>query len=564
MANAQVSDQPDGRRTDGRRRDGSDGKPKGTRSRGRRPNNIGLIFEHFADRETPVFHLDRPFDVAPEDGTRYTAGQLAALVARLSAALHQSGLRKGDRLAIIKENHFDVVLLAAAAARIGALPAMISSTIKAENLRIMMTRLRPRVLVSDPAALAAAERIGVKLVGPDVAIIAAGRAAAPAGVPTFDDMRDAEVPPADPVDDDEPMIATHTSGTTGVPKFVVHSAATTISVNTKLETAPIPRLSIRRDDTVAACFAFMHIRAITWTVAQLVRPPEKVVILADPAPKGVIDTLSEHRATTLEACPNLYQLWEGLTETHPQLFERVRTYFSTFDAIHPSTVRKFLAVPRRRNPLWVQSWGQSEVGPVSIGVLTRRMVADDRGNADNNVGWPVPFVTHFRVVDPRTRRRVKRGEEGLVLVRTRGRCLTYLGEHDRHQEKRWDGWWNTGDIGVRTRTGAIRILDREVDLIPGMSGIELESLLLHRIDSATEAIVLGVPEGRPQPVLSTRDGELDPEVWRAATADLPELAEPAVIPWEEFPRTATWKVRRFELREQILGSDQTIGSGKWT
>lgn len=532
-------------------------------SGGGRPNNIGLIFEYFAGRKTPVFHLDRPFDVAPGDGTRYTVGDLAALVARLSGALYEQGLRKGDRLAIIKENHHDVVLLAAAAARIGALPAMISSTIKAENLRIMMTRLRPRVLVADPAALAAADRIGTRLVGPDVAIIAAGRAAAPSGVPTFDDLRDAPVPPADPVADDEPMIATHTSGTTGVPKFVVHSAATTIRVNTKLETAPIPRLSIRRADTVAACFAFMHIRAITWTVAQLVRPPAKVVIMADPTPKSVIDTLGEHRPTTLEACPNLYQLWEGLTQTHPQLFTGVRTFFSTFDAIHPSTVRKFMAVPRRR-PLWVQSWGQSEVGPVSIGVLTRRMVADDRANADNNVGWPVPFVTHFRVVDPQTRRRVKRGEEGLVLVRTRGRCLTYLGEHDRHQEKRWDGWWNTGDIGVRTKTGAIRILDREVDLIPGMSGIELESLLLHRLDSATEVVVLGVPGGRPRPVLSTADGVLDPEVWHAATADLPELDEPVVIPWEDFPRTATWKVRRFELREQILGSGQTIGSGKWT
>ncbi|HZB32572.1 MAG TPA: class I adenylate-forming enzyme family protein [Streptosporangiaceae bacterium] len=557
-----VGNRPDSTDSGGRRREGR--RPEGGRRRGgKRPNNIGLILEHFADRTTPVFHLDRPFDVAPEDGTRYSVGQLAALVARLSGGLHQMGLRKGDRLAIIKENHFDVVLLAAAAARIGALPAMISSTIKPENLRIMMNRLRPRVLVSDPEALAAAERIGVRLVEPDVAIIAAGRAAAPSGVSTFDDLRDAEVPPADPVADDEPMIATHTSGTTGVPKFVVHSAATTIGVNTKLETAPIPRLSIRRGDTVAACFAFMHIRAITWTVAQLVRPPAKVVVLADPTPKGVVDTLREHRPTTLEACPNLYQLWEGLTETHPWLFERVRTYFSTFDAIHPSTVRKFLAIPRRK-PLWVQSWGQSEVGPVSIGVLTRRMVADDRQNADNNVGWPVPFVTHFKVVDPETRRPVKRGEEGLVLVRTRGRCLTYLGEHDRHQEKRWDGWWNTGDIGVRTKTGAIRILDREVDLIPGMSGIELESLLLQRIDKATEVIVLGVPDGRPQPVLSTVDGELDQEIWRAATADLPELAEPAVIPWEDFPRTATWKVRRFELREQILGSGQTIGSGKWT
>jgi acyl-coenzyme A synthetase/AMP-(fatty) acid ligase len=398
-----------------------------------------------------------------------------------------------------------------------------------------------------------------------VAVVAAGAGEVPPGVRTFDDLRSGPVPPANPRPDDEPMVCTHTSGTTGVPKFVVHSANTTVGVNTKLETAPIPRLSIRKDDTVASCIAFMHIRAITWTVAQLARPPAKVVILADPTPETVISTLAEHPPTTLEACPNIYQLWEALTRSHPDLFTRVRTYFSTFDAIHPPTVRRFLDVSGRRGPLWVQSWGQSEVGPVSLGVFNRRMVAPGRaGSAENNVGWPVPFVTRFRIVDPVTRRRVRRGQEGIVLVRTRGRCLTYLGEDDRHREKVWQGRWNTGDIGVRTRNGAIRILDREVDVIPGTSGIELESLLLDRIESATEVIVLGVPGRRPKPVLSTEDGTLDPAVWKAATAGLPELDDPVVIPWEQFPRTATWKVRRFELREQLLGSTQTHGSGQWT
>jgi acyl-coenzyme A synthetase/AMP-(fatty) acid ligase len=532
----------------------------------KRPNNIGLVFEHFAAAKAPIFQLDRPFDIAPGDGTRFTVGALARLVARVSGALFQSGLRRGDRLAIIKDNHFDVVLLAAAAARLGALPAMISATIEPANLQIMMERLNPSVLVASPATLAAAGRAGFGLVGPDVAIIAAGQGTPPAGVPTFDDLRDAPVPPATPVPDDEPMISTHTSGTTGVPKFVVHSAATTVGVNTKLETAPIPRLSIRRDDVVASCIAFMHIRAITWTVAQLVRPPAKVVILADPAPGTVAATLAEHPPTTLEACPNLYQLWESLTESRPELFAKVRTYFSTFDAIHPPSVYKFLAASRRRNPLWLQSWGQSEVGPVSLGGFTRRMVRPGRNveRRENNVGWSLPLITRFRIVDPQTRRPVRRGTPGIVLVKTKGRCLTYLGEHDRHREKNWDGWWNTGDIGVRTVSGAIRVLDREVDLIPGTSGIELESLLLERIPTATEVIVLGVPGGLPRPVISTTEGTLDPRTWQEATADLPELAEPTVIPWADFPRTATWKVRRFKLREQILDSDQTYGSGKWT
>ena len=569
---------------------------------GRRPKNIGLIFDHHALAERPVFHLDRPFDIAPHGGTRYTVAGLAELVARASGALHAAGLRKGDHLAIIKDNHWDTVLLAAAAARIGAVGAMISSTVPPDHLRTMMERLRPRVLVAGPATLAAAEAAGIALVDPDVSVLvaepgtgpgtgagaktgtgnaASGNAASGNGVASgkdaaaataagrqiFEDLLDAPVPPADPCGDDEPMIATHTSGTTGVPKLVVHSPNTLLGVLAKLETLPLPRLSIRKDDTVASCISFVHGRAITWTAAQLARPPEKVVILSGSEPDTVTEMLTAHVPTTLEACPNIFQRWEGLPASHPDLFARIRTYFNTFDAIHPRTVRTFLNASKRRGPLWVQVWGQSEVGPVSPGIYSRRRLnraigADSSVTSDN--GRPFPFLTRIKVVDPDTRRPLRRGKIGMVLVKTHGRCLTYLGEDERHTEKIWDGWWNTGDLGVHTLTGAIRIIDREVDLIPGVSGIELESLLLERLPETTEVIVLGVPGRPPVPVLSTSDGLLDPARWQDAVTGLPELADPIVIDWDEFPRTGTWKVRRYELRERVLGTSKTYGSGQWT
>ncbi|WP_285564901.1 class I adenylate-forming enzyme family protein, partial [Actinomadura rubrobrunea] len=386
--------------------------------------------------------------------------------------------------------------------------------------------------------------------------------------PSLQDLRGSRVPPAQPCGDDEPMICTHTSGTTGVPKLVVHSPNTLLGVLTKLETMPLPGLSIRPDDIVATCIAFVHGRSITWSYAQLVRPPAKVVVIADSAPATVVETLREHRPTTLEACPNIFQRWENLTGTHPELFERVRAFINTFDAIHPRTVRAFLEASRRRMPVWGQVWGQTEVGPVCMGVYTRGKLRRSKGGRSpitNNVGRPIPLVTRVRVVDPQTRRPVRRGRSGLVMVKTKGRCLDYLGETDRHQAKIWDGWWNTGDIGVRSRDGSVRILDREVDVIPGTSGIQLESILLERLEEASEVIVLGVPGRRPVPVLSVEgDRGLDPERWRAATADLPELDEPVLIDWEDFPRTGTWKVRRAELRERLLGTQNTYGTGRWT
>ncbi|MGH3378202.1 MAG: AMP-binding protein [Actinoallomurus sp.] len=532
------------------------------------PKNFGLMFERYADAKTPVFHLDRPFDVAPKGGVRYEAGDLARLVAEISGALYESGLRSGDRLGIVKDNHFDVVLVAAAAARIGALPAMISPTIKPDALKVMLGRLDPKVLVAAPSVMEGASAAGVELVGSEVKIVLAGSPGdIPAGAETVDDLRGSAVPPADPRPDSEPMICTHTSGTTGVPKLVVHSAETLLGVLTKLETMPLPGLSIKPTDVSASCISFVHGRSITWANAQLARPPAKVVVLSDPEVDNVVRVLKEHKPTTLEACPNIFQLWEGMLDANPGILKGARAFINTFDAIHPRTVRKFLESSDRRSPVWGQVWGQTEVGPVCMGIYTRGKLRRSQGTTKavtSNVGRPIPFVTRVRVVDPQSRRPVRRGKEGIVLVRTKGRCLDYLEENDRYVEKEWDGWWNTGDIGAHNRGGGFRIVDREVDLIPGMSGIEMESVLLERLEETSEVIVLGIPGRPPVPVLSTASGEIDAGAWQKATTDLPELDEPVVIRWEDFPRTGTWKVRRLDLRDQLFGTTKTYGTGQWT
>ena len=536
-----------------------------------RPRNIGMVFDHAAatGQRTPVWHLDRPFDIAPDSGVRFTVAELADLVERTSGALHAAGLRPGGRLAIIKDNHFDVVLLAAAAARIGALPAMTSSTIDPAPLATMMRRLDPTLVVASPGVLQGMEKAGVTLVGPDVPVLVAGKGAETFGGdrPTVASLLGEPVPAATPVADDQPMICTHTSGTTGVPKYVVHSATTLLGVLTKLETMPIPGLAIGKSDTVASCISFVHGRAVTWTFAQLARPPAQVLILADSEPDTVAAALADHPPSTLEACPNIFQRWEDLARSRPQLFASARAFINTFDAVHPRTVRTFLDVSRHRMPVWGQVWGQTEVGPVCMGVYTRGRLSRTAGTArsvTSTVGRSIPFVTGVKVVDARTRRPVPRGTEGIVLVRTAGLCLTYLGEDERHAEKMWDGWWNTGDIGVRSRAGLLRIVDREVDVIPGVSGIELESVLLERLPETTEVIVLGVPGRPPVPVVSTADGTLDDARWARATADLPALDAPELIGWDDFPRTGTWKVRRAELRERLFGTTETFGTGRWT
>jgi acyl-CoA synthetase (AMP-forming)/AMP-acid ligase II len=42
------------------------------------------------------------------------------------------------------------------------------------------------------------------------------------------------------------------------------------------------------------------------------------------------------------------------------------------------------------------------------------------------------------------------------------------------------------------------------------------------------------------------------------------MEEPRLVSWDDVPRTATWKVRRLELREKALGTKESIGTGRWT
>jgi acyl-coenzyme A synthetase/AMP-(fatty) acid ligase len=167
--------------------------------------------------------------------------------------------------------------------------------------------------------------------------------------------------------------------------------------------------------------------------------------------------------------------------------------------------------------------------------------------------------------DPATGRTVPRGEVGLIEANQPGRCLDYVAEHDRHAAKVDGDWWHMGDLGVIDRTGSVRIVDREVDRIPGASGIELEDVLLDRLPDTTEVVVLAMPDGMPQPVVSTAgDRTLDAAAWESATADMPPMADPIRIAWDEFPRTATWKIRRVELRERLRPGAGPSGLGRWT
>ncbi|GAB3210265.1 class I adenylate-forming enzyme family protein [Nocardia tengchongensis] len=532
-----------------------------------RPKNIGAVFDwHAAQKRQTVVYLDRPMDITPHDtSVRYDGAALANLVAEVSGWLYAAGVRRGDRIAVVKENHFDMIMLVAAAARIGAVAAAISGGNLPEHLAPLLERVSPKLTVFSRSVLERAAQVHPHLLEVPNSLVLA-----PAGVEklhpdhlTVDDLRGSTVPVANLAADDEPMFITHTSGTTGVPKLVVHSARSNY-YGSRLELNRLPMVVNRHTDVSLVSISFAHSRSQAWIGAQFKWAPAKLVAVGSHSPDVVERMFEQHRPTTVESTPAVYQRWQTLVESKPELFASVRLYVNTFDLMHPSTVRAFLAASRRRFPLWAQCWGQSEVGPIAGTIYTRAMVRKVGSAATNTIGWSVPGLMRTKVVDPDTGRRVRWGRKGVLLSCSESRCIDYLGETDRHAFKQAGKWWNTGDMGYKDSLGRIHFVDRAVDEIPGMSGTELESILLDRLTGVSEVVVLGVKGQDPIPVLCYDECEFDKVQWAAVVSDLPRMAEPVVVSWDDLPRTSTWKIRRAQLRQRLVGAEHGHGVAKWT
>ncbi|ARF53795.1 class I adenylate-forming enzyme family protein [Streptomyces gilvosporeus] len=540
---------------------------------GGRPLATGRIGEawHVAAQRHPsqLLTVDRPPDIDPQGPSARTFAQWAALVDEAAGWLHRLGVREWDRVALLKANHFDLLVLSSAAARIGAIPAPLSGVYGppvdgTPVSHILLGRLERPFLVTDRAhlqrcaldadAIARLTRRTVCVDGTDGRRDLVDLASLRGGAAAATRLR---AP-------DEPMWVTHTSGTTGVPKLVMHSATSAHGMDlVEAERWPLwmgPR------DTWAFCDPFWHERVMAHqlTVATI---GLRMIMLSDPLSPAVKPLLAEHRPTVVEAMPNMFLAWEDLARDPVRPFGNVRLFLNSFDAIHTRTIRTFLDASDRRVPLWIQAWSQSECGPIALRPYTRRSVRrrGKRPPVNQNLGRPVPAYGKIRAVDPETGRPLRRGEVGLIEFSQPGRCLAYVGEQERHERKRNGEWWNTGDLGVINRFGAVRLIDREIDRIAGGSAIELEDVLLDRLPQLTEIVILPAGERPPVPVYSTAgDAPLAPGAWQRAAKDLPELADPLRIRWEEFPRTGTWKVARVLLRERLLPDARPVGSGRWT
>ncbi|MFD4407181.1 AMP-binding protein [Nocardia sp. NPDC058499] len=528
--------------------------------------SLGELFDQRSASGKPMtFHLSRPLDIDREKRSRLDLPSLAALVRHSAGVLNEVGVKAGDRVIVYKANHFDCILLAAAIARIGAIPVMLSGMLRKEAVHGLIRRVEPVAVVSDM------ERIERSEISPELFPDLEGRILGVDGASThaqsFLEVVAEPYPEIVARRDDELLMLTHTSGTTGLPKLVIFPPSTIQKEMARLECRHFPPLTFRRNDVVAMFTPYVHARAFTWIYSVLTLSPATVLLMDDNDPEIVDRLFRAHKPTFVEALPIDYTSMESLLHTGADNpFSDVRVFVGNFDAVRWPVIRRYLNGSRHPFPLWREGYGQSETGGMGMTIISRRAANRPRDYKPGPrvVGRPMPGFVQLMVVDPKTFRPVGRGRAGLVLAKTKARCAGYYGESERWKEKVVGDWWNTGDIGILTRTGALKIIDREVNYSSGIGYLEFEDTLVDRLAEGTDVAILPRSDGPPLPIVATRDGRLDDGDWTRARTGFPELSVPVVIKASDMPRTATGKIVREDLRRSYLENVITPGSGRWT
>ncbi|AOB30763.1 acyl-CoA synthetase [Bordetella sp. H567] len=461
-----------------------------------------------------------PAGIALIDGdTPVTVSALREHAARLAGALADAGMRAGDRVAIWLPNGEEWVAGFLACARIGALALAVNTRFRARELADVLGRGRADwllywpgfkdidfdAILSDVPATLTRRLRGVCLAG-----AAGAPSRGPAGVPAYS-LRAmmAEGTPLAEAAADGPAICFTTSGTTSLPKFVVHGQATLLRHGDQVARA------YGHDDgaRILAAAPFCGVFGFA-ALAGGLAPGIPVVCQAVFNARHAADAISRHRVT--HAYLNNEALQRMLDAAPGNDYSSVRLFgFASFAPGLESLPARAAAHGIATTGLY----GSSEL----IALVAAQPLQDavHRYLPGGRLIYPDARV---RVRDPASGRLGAPGESGEIEILSPSLMLGYLDDPvPTSRALTPDGYFRTGDLGY--------VVDQTQFVFQGRMGDSLR-LAGFLVNSAEiEACIAALPGIRACQVVGTEhqgttvpyafvlleDGAIpDPAAWRTA------------------------------------------------
>ena len=504
-------------------------------------------------------HADR---VAVRDGaTVLTYPELAAAARQFAAALVESGVGPGDRVAIWCFNCSEWVVAVLGIFAAGAVLVPVNTRFKGHEAADILSRSRARLLVTVDEFLgtdyvAQLVESGVPLADLETIVFARGKASGDA-VGWDDFLRRATQTALDKVQQrsaalgpEDPSDILFTSGTTGVPKGVVMTHRRTLTVASDW----VAMSGLRAGDVYLQVNPYFHMFGLkagilASVVAGATMLPEPVFDV-----DAVLARVEAERVTVLPGAPTIYQSILDHPDRAARDLSTLRVAVTGAADIPVELIHRV----QQELPFDVVITGY---GLTEGGTACATSVGDDPEAIATTVGTARPGF-ELRIVAEGDRD-VPAGEAGEVLLRGGSVMAGYLDDPEATAKVLTpEGWLHTGDLGVLDEAGRLHIVGRVKDMfiVGGFNAYpaEIENALL-RHPAIKQAAVIGIPDHRLGEVgmafVVTSDSVQPDEVIAWSRDQMANYKVPrAVEIVDELPLNATGKVMKDTLRQRAAAA----------
>ena len=343
--------------------------------------------------------------------------------------------------------------------------------------------------------------------------------------------------------EDEWALWLYTSGTTGKPKGAMHRHE---NVKASGSTFPPHVMALRPEDRCLSIAKMFFSYGIGNSIFH-------------PLAAGATTILEPRRPT-----PEVFS--ERLRRDRPTIFDAVPTFYAQLlDADLPRTRSHRYACASAGEPLPMplqQRFTDRFKVPVLDGIGCTEFLNTFLSNTWLDVKPARPANrfprTRSSCVDP-DGKVVPRGEPGTMWVRGPSMAIGYWKRVATSRQVFVGEWCNTGDTFMQDDEGYYVCMGRTNDLIKAggiyVSPGEVEDRLL-RHQAVAEVAVVGLPDedGLHKPVafVVARADTTEDELIQWCRDGMPAFKRPRrVVFVDELPKTATGKMQRFKLREQL-------------
>jgi acyl-CoA synthetase (AMP-forming)/AMP-acid ligase II len=480
-------------------------------------------------------------------------GDARVVANRLAHALRASGLRPGDRFAVLAKNCLEYSYFFFAASKSGAVPVPLNYRLAAPELAYIVRDAGAKLVIAQSEYVSLLESVRAEIANVKM-FVSIGATAAP-GWGEYDEWigacpdRDVE----SPADDGVALYQMYTSGTTGRPKgaILTHRAVTANvhQVRIAMETG--------NDERVLIVAPLYH-AAAALTMIGTVLAGSSVLIQEDFNPAEVVRALSEERITRTTLVPAMIQACLLMVpDIAARRYPDLNLVVYGASPIAADTLRRAMEV---FGCDFAQGFGMTETSAV-LTVLTRedhRRAMADRPELLLSAGRALPG-TEVRIVDENDNP-LPPGTIGEIAGRGDQMMLGYWNLPEATAEALRGGWLHTGDAGRMDAEGYVYIEDRVKDMIvSGGENIyprEVENVLFAH-PAVADAAVIGGPDAKRG---ETGNAVIQLKPGASATAEeilefcrgklagykLPRSADFVTT----IPRNASGKVLKRELREK--------------